>query len=115
MLRRKQIDIEAGGKDYKKSGYAFMLPIFNFNIDIVVSKPFANFDCDGCVVHETGKFDALVWLNEKKAKDTVIHESVHLAQVICRTITTDETDNRTKDELMAYLTEYIAKNIMRIL
>ncbi len=114
MFKQAKINIEAEGKDYIKGGFTHIIPIFDFEIDLVISKPFANFTSDGCVEHQDGRATALVWLNEICAKDVVIHESVHLAQAVCRTIAPDE-DNHTRNELVAYLTEYIAARIFEVI
>ncbi len=115
MFKRKRIHILDEGESYYKAGYTHTIPLFDFVVDLVISKPFATFIDDGCVVHEGGRNTALVWLNEENAKDVVIHESVHIAQAVCRTIAPEETcvDGHTRNELMAHLTDHIAAQIFK--
>ncbi len=116
-FKKKKVHILDEGTSYFKAGHTHTIPVFDFVVDLVISKPFATFIDDGCVVHEGGRNTALVWLNEKNAKDAVIHESVHIAQAVCRIIAPAEdcTDSHTRNELVAYLTDYIATLIFKVI
>lgn len=108
---KSEVNIE--GAPLPVKGYTLDLPIFNFRIDLVVSDEIEGYnDCMGTVFHKEKSYVALVEFNKEFANQAVIHESVHLAQAVCFDMSNgDKGHSLTKDELLAYLTEYISSKI----
>lgn len=117
MFKDAKITIASKDKTIDHKGYRLVIPIFDFTVDLLIVNVIKNHENSrGCVFHEKGKYAALVEFTKESGKDVVIHESVHIAQALCWDMSAgDETTNDTKDELMAYITEYVSKEIFNLM
>ncbi len=107
----KKIYVDEGDKP--TSGYSLNIPIFDFRVELIFIDEMDG-SLVGAVTHEPRSYKCLIEL-EGTSVGAVIHESVHVAQAIALDLDGGKVSNDTKNELIAYLTDYVACEIFEVI